>query len=198
MSGAFTHFVAFFLSYRLFEICHRFDKVLHHCNAFKFHSILKSSVCRVGSTVSTYFRHSFYRDWDKARHYYEKCTQDDPERADPFFYIGQYYRLRQQHKNALPWLKKAAILPIPNRSLFQWHYLYNCLGHLELGRAVLGLGATELSHAELSEYKSIIADGDCREGASMGDSAEIKQIVGSLDVRLDSLSGASGTGTVVR
>jgi tetratricopeptide (TPR) repeat protein len=135
----------------------------------------------------------FYRDWDKARHYYERCIKDDPERADPHFYIGQYYRLRGQHKEAIPFLKKAAMMPIPDRSLFQWHYLYNCLGHVELGRAVLGLGKDDLPAGELKELKTIIADSDCSQGASMGDAQEIKQIVGSLDMRLSSLSGKAGS-----
>jgi tetratricopeptide (TPR) repeat protein len=69
----------------------------------------------------------FYRDYDKAHHYYDQCTHDDPERADAWFYIGQRFRLSGENLKALPGLMKASSLPIPQRSLFQWHYLYNCL-----------------------------------------------------------------------
>src|SRR4051794_25082962 len=35
----------------------------------------------------------FYRDWPKAMKYYENCAREDPVRADPWFYLGQHYRL---------------------------------------------------------------------------------------------------------
>lgn len=69
----------------------------------------------------------FYKDWNTAMKYYESCTKSDPERADPWFYIGQHYRLTGEFKKAIPYLLKASTLPMPSRSLFQWHYLYNCL-----------------------------------------------------------------------
>ena len=68
--------------------------------------------------------------------YYESCATSDPERADPYFYIGQHYRLSGEFKKAIPYLLKASLLPIPSRSLFNWHYMYNCLTKLELSRAV--------------------------------------------------------------
>ena len=57
---------------------------------------------------------------------------------------GQHFRLSGEFSKALPYLKKAAVLPIPNRSLFQWHYLYNCLSKMELGRAVQAMKAGEV------------------------------------------------------
>jgi len=66
-------------------------------------------------------------------------------------------------------------------------------GHVELGRAVLGCSNDDLMLAELKELKKVISDADCSEGASMGDAQEIKQIVGSIDIRLDSLGGKAGS-----
>lgn len=65
------------------------------------------------------------------RRYYRECVERDPERADAYFYLGQHYRLRGDPKRSLPDLYKAATLPIPQRSLFQWHYLYHCLVRFE-------------------------------------------------------------------
>ena len=69
----------------------------------------------------------FYQDWPTAKNYYEKCLKEDPDRADPLFYLGQYYRLRADYKSAIPYLLRASKLSVPDRSLFQWHYLYSCL-----------------------------------------------------------------------
>lgn len=76
----------------------------------------------------------FKRDWNESEKYYELCVELDPERADAWFYLGQHYRLTGDFQRALPLLHNAAVLPPPERSLFQWHYLYDCLGRLELGR----------------------------------------------------------------
>jgi tetratricopeptide (TPR) repeat protein len=69
----------------------------------------------------------FYNDWQQGEKYYLTCSETDPDRADSWFYIGQHYRLRNDIERSLPYLLKAAQLPIPERSLFQWHYLYYCL-----------------------------------------------------------------------
>jgi hypothetical protein len=44
-----------------------------------------------------------------------------------FLCTGQHYRLIGDYEKALPWLYKSATIKIPQRSLFQWHQLYNCL-----------------------------------------------------------------------
>lgn len=86
----------------------------------------------------------FYRDWESAERYYQNCTRLDPDRADSWFYLGQHYRLAGDLKRAYKPLLKAATLPIPDRSLFQWHFLYRCVGKLEFGR---------LQHARIDELK---------------------------------------------
>ncbi len=37
----------------------------------------------------------FYRDWAKAEEMYTECVRDDPDRADPYFYLGEAPRARQ-------------------------------------------------------------------------------------------------------
>ena len=83
----------------------------------------------------------FLNNWDVALKWYLQARDDDPVRADTYFYIGtttpstmllmdntgQHYRLKQQYVEALEWLEKAADLDIPQRSLFQWHDMYLCL-----------------------------------------------------------------------
>ncbi len=58
---------------------------------------------------------------------YEKAIQADPARVDPYFYIGQHYVLAKDYKIAFPHLKRGAALPVPDRSHFQWMYLYECM-----------------------------------------------------------------------
>ena len=60
------------------------------------------------------------------------------------FCAGQHFRLSGEFQTAFPYIKKAATLPIPNRALFQWHYLYNCLSKLELGRTVQAMNSGEV------------------------------------------------------
>jgi len=82
----------------------------------------------------------FYRDWSMADKYYTECVRADPDRADAYFYLGQHYRLGKNTKESLPFLRKAAVMSIPQRSLFQWHYLYQCIAKLEYVRALMDLG----------------------------------------------------------
>lgn len=78
----------------------------------------------------------FYRDEDESFKYYQLCADQDPERADPLFYMGQFHRLRKAPLKALRHLDNAAKLEIPDRSLFTWKTLYTCLSKLEFARAV--------------------------------------------------------------
>eukprot|EP00808_Paulinella_micropora_P021361 g66102.t1 len=78
----------------------------------------------------------FYNDWTVGEAYYTNCTKLDGERADAFFYLGQHYRLHRLPSLAMAPLKTAATLPMPERSLFQWHYLYSCIAQLEYLRNV--------------------------------------------------------------
>jgi hypothetical protein len=85
----------------------------------------------------------FYAQWPVAEHWYNACVRLDRERADAFFYVGQHYRLHGDHARAAAVLQHAAQLPMPQRSLFQWFSLYQCVAPLELARAVVGMGARE-------------------------------------------------------
>lgn len=72
--------------------------------------------------------------WDKAEAFYRRCIALDGERSDPYFYIGQHYRLIGSPAQAEADLYKAATLTAPVRSLFMWYHLYHCLSKLEYGR----------------------------------------------------------------
>lgn len=110
----------------------------------------------------------FYKKWDVAKKYYIGCTEDDPERADPFFYIGQHYRLRSDHKEAIKWLAPAARKSMPARSLFQWHSLYHCLAAVEYARALkIAAERKDIQMEEVNEIVELLAKADCsRESGS--------------------------------
>jgi hypothetical protein len=67
----------------------------------------------------------------------------DPPRLDAYFYTGQRYRLSGDFASGLPYLLKGSKLPMPQRSLFQWHQMYDCLIHLELGRLVVSMSGKD-------------------------------------------------------
>lgn len=102
----------------------------------------------------------YYNDWHKAEQMYKQCIDSDNERADPYFYIGQHYRLIQDYNNAIPWLIKASTLKLPQRSLFQWEYLYNCLSKIELARAVVGL-SDKASINQLRTARKVLKQAKC-------------------------------------
>eukprot|EP00698_Gefionella_okellyi_P023964 TRINITY_DN832_c0_g1_i2.p1 TRINITY_DN832_c0_g1~~TRINITY_DN832_c0_g1_i2.p1 ORF type:complete len:425 (+),score=84.18 TRINITY_DN832_c0_g1_i2:352-1626(+) len=104
----------------------------------------------------------FLNAWPTALKWYERARDEDPERADTYFYIGQHYRLQQQYKEAVPWLIQAADKPIPQRSLFQWHDMYLCLSKLELGRAA---SQATLSLSQYRTVAELLARAEC-EGAA--------------------------------
>merc|ERR1711871_296948 len=98
----------------------------------------------------------FYNDWSIAKSYYTQATEQDAERADGWFYLGQHYRLRGEYDVSFPYLLKAAQLNMPQRSLFQWHHLYSCLSKLELGRCV-SANLNGVSRKNLKDTKRLLA-----------------------------------------
>jgi len=123
----------------------------------------------------------FYRDWPKAEYYYTNCSKQDPERADAWFYLGQHHRLRGDSDKALPYLYKAASIPIPTRSLFQWHYLYLCLSKLEYGRAVLA--SKSVDRTIYKKAKKILAMANCNDG-DPGNLGELKTMIEVIQLKL--------------
>jgi tetratricopeptide (TPR) repeat protein len=99
----------------------------------------------------------FYRNWEKALPYYEWCVREDPERADATFYIGQHYRINGDPARGFPFLLKAAGMPIPDRAVFNWHYLYKCLSKLELGRCAMSLSDSQMTLSQLKETHQLVA-----------------------------------------
>ena len=81
--------------------------------------------------------HERYKvEWMEAQRWYERAIELDGLRADPYFYIGQHYRLLGDHEKAHGWLVKGVQLEEPERSLFQWRMLYLCLVKVEVSEAV--------------------------------------------------------------
>mmetsp|Transcript_45406 Transcript_45406/g.106647 ORF Transcript_45406/g.106647 Transcript_45406/m.106647 type:complete len:580 (-) Transcript_45406:109-1848(-) len=78
----------------------------------------------------------YMADYECSIGMWTRATELDPERADGWFYIGQHWRLARVYDNAIPFLTKAVKLEKPPRSMFQWEYLYDCLRHIEMGRAM--------------------------------------------------------------
>ena len=79
----------------------------------------------------------YLADYECSIGMWTKAYELDPERVDALFYIGQHWRLAQRPPLAIKWLSDAVRVKYPPRSLFQWDYLYECLRHLELGRAFM-------------------------------------------------------------
>ena len=75
---------------------------------------------------------------------------------DFFAIAGQHYRIHGDPAKGLPFLFKAARMPFPDRSVFNWHHLYKCLSKLELGRAVTSLGDSQVTLAELKDAAQLI------------------------------------------
>lgn len=132
----------------------------------------------------------FYKDWSKAEQYYLRCTKLDPARADAWFYIGQHYRLSHEFEKALPYLKTASELPMPDRALFQWHYLYKCLAELEYARAFTMI--PNPSPDRLREAQRIMRGGDCENGEA-GHGTEMKSLKDVVNLKVAQLSESSGS-----
>jgi len=132
----------------------------------------------------------FYHDWNTAEKYYLNCSESDPDRADAWFYIGQHYRLRGEHEKALPYLYTAAKLPIPERSLFQWHYLYYCLSKLEYGRALTAL--SNQNKTVLKEALRLLNNANCA-GGDVGNVGELQGLKDKIQLKIQTAaSGGSG------
>ena len=78
---------------------------------------------------------------------------------------GQHYRIHGDPAKGLSYLFKAARMPFPDRSVFNWHHLYKCLSKLELGRAVTSLGDSQVTLAELKDAAQLI--GQVQEAAGL-------------------------------
>jgi len=61
----------------------------------------------------------------------------DPHRVDGWYYRGQNHRLHGEVSSAFVDLRKAVSLEMPQRSLFQWDYLYDCIRYTELLKAAV-------------------------------------------------------------
>lgn len=120
----------------------------------------------------------FYHDWDESLKFYVLCTEKDGERADAWFYIGQHYRLRGDDRG-LPYLKKAATLEVPDRALFQWHHLYQCLAALDYGRALQAANDPPLGVA-YREAITLLTNTQCN-GAER---AEVESLIKSFQVKV--------------
>jgi len=131
----------------------------------------------------------FYQDWTTGEKYYLTCSETDPERADSWFYIGQHYRLRNEIPKALPYLLKSASLSIPERSLFQWHYLYFCLSKLEYGRAINSY--PQATKAQLKEALNLLNQADCRGGdpGNLGEAKALKDMFTARIAKYDQPAG---------
>lgn len=126
----------------------------------------------------------WYNDWKTSESFYRECTRDDPERADPFFYLGQHLRLRGQPDLSLKDLKIAASLTVPDRSLFQWHYLYHCLSKVEYGKALMA--ASPQSKSEYTNALKLMKQTKCEMGDS--ESKDVKKIVDFLELRVQQIA----------
>ena len=104
------------------------------------------------------------------------CTRLDPERADAWFYAGQAHRLRGENAKAYPLLKKAALLPMPERSLFQWHTLYTCIAKVEFGR-LQHPRRDELTSKKLKEAIKILKSAHC---GSLPEGPEARRMIADL------------------
>jgi len=64
--------------------------------------------------------------WNEALYWYLEAHNMWPHRAEPLYFIGQYYREKDQLNNAFLFLRRAAELPYPhNDQLFVEKYIYD-------------------------------------------------------------------------
>jgi len=106
--------------------------------------------------------------------------------------LGQHFRLIAQPQQAIPYLRTAANLPIPQRSLFHWHYLYKCLSKLEFARAVSMLRDANVE--DLTEASQVLRATDCSGGdpANIGEHQTLTdEIARKLTILKDTTSGGS-------
>ena len=86
----------------------------------------------------------YLADYQCSTSMWSKAHRLDSERVDALFYLGQHFRLAQAPLKSIPYLVDAVKLKYPARSLFNWDYMYACLRHVELGRAVVAALASGL------------------------------------------------------
>lgn len=116
----------------------------------------------------------FYNDWVEGERFYKLCIEKDKDRADPWFYIGQHYSNRQQYQLAIPYLQRAATTPFPDRALFQWHYLYDCLATFEYAKALFK-STEQHSIKMLQEIQLLINTAKCGENHEIEDLRKMAQ-----------------------
>eukprot|EP00297_Palpitomonas_bilix_P017896 CAMPEP_0113909552 /NCGR_PEP_ID=MMETSP0780_2-20120614/26928_1 /TAXON_ID=652834 /ORGANISM="Palpitomonas bilix" /LENGTH=169 /DNA_ID=CAMNT_0000905399 /DNA_START=1 /DNA_END=507 /DNA_ORIENTATION=- /assembly_acc=CAM_ASM_000599 len=73
----------------------------------------------------------FFHDYSAAKTAYDRVIELDPDRADGWFYMAQLHRLHIDPAQGLPYVRKAVSVPLPQRSIHNWFYLYDCLVHQE-------------------------------------------------------------------
>ena len=122
----------------------------------------------------------FVRDWRRAEQWYRRAIELDGDRADPPFYIGQHYRLSGEYEVAYRWLRRAAVLERPERSLFQWEWLYGCLRFTELGEAVTRWAGAD--QATLTDALTIMAPAKCEAEGDKQDN--LRQLRDSINIKL--------------
>ena len=134
----------------------------------------------------------WHQDFPEAINWYSQAMDVDPPRLDAYFYAGQRYRLSGDFENGLPFLMKGVKLPMPERSLFQWHQMYECLIHIELGRLVSSMAS--MNHESLTlrvlkrTRKSLRAAKKGCDQSSMAEVDGLKSVVEAKILELKSLS----------
>ena len=103
--------------------------------------------------------------------------------------LGQHYRLAGNTAKALPYLYTAAVLPMPERSLFQWHYLYSCLSKLEYARALAEHKTTPLKH--FKKGIKLLKKSDCSQG-DPGNQEEKMKLLKTLETRVKKKEAEAG------
>lgn len=136
----------------------------------------------------------FYQDWNKAKSFYEECAEADPERADSFFYLAQGHRLRNEPELALPYIDKGANLEIPERSLFHWLFLYNCLTKLEYGRIAIALSNPSL--VDMKKAKLAMLKANCF-GGTDAERKELEVLLSMVGHKIDELKGGKTSRTAI-
>eukprot|EP00164_Ancoracysta_twista_P016037 GFYU01026746.1.p1 GENE.GFYU01026746.1~~GFYU01026746.1.p1 ORF type:complete len:548 (+),score=142.89 GFYU01026746.1:146-1789(+) len=129
----------------------------------------------------------YMNSWDKAMRWYERAIEEDELRAEPWFYIGQHYRLANQGQRALKYLRKALSLQIPDRSLFVWADLYNCIVPLEFARTIDEMSEPEKEDVRLGKRALMKANSKC-EGVEKSEAKKLLEGVDELFQR-DKMTG---------
>jgi len=125
----------------------------------------------------------FFRNYTAAIMWWERARDADPVRAEPWFYIGQHHRLQQNYPAAVPWLTHASRMPMPDRSLFQWQQLYDCLAETELARAVTPLNGALDNSSMASDALAALRGHRCDPRHEKDAIAEIERAIELLDQR---------------